>query len=115
MTQATGCGRSDGDSGSAEDKAFGDHGSRRQEDVVVTAPGRDGQSKRRLALFLDGTWNAVGDNTNVWRLKSLCAPFSKDGAEQVTYYDVGVNGFFGGMVGKGPKRKCRRRLQMADR
>ncbi len=68
---------------------------------MVTASGRDDQSKRRLALFLDGTWNAVGDNTNVWRLKSLCAPFSKDGAEQVTYYDVGVNGFFGGMVGKG--------------
>ncbi len=68
---------------------------------MVKAPGPDGQSKRRLALFLDGTWNAVGDNTNVWRLKSLCAPFSKDGAEQVTYYDVGVNGFFGGMVGKG--------------
>jgi uncharacterized protein (DUF2235 family) len=30
--------------------------------------------KKRLAVFLDGTWNAVGDNTNVWRLKSLCAP-----------------------------------------
>ena len=56
---------------------------------------------RRLALFLDGTWNAVGDNTNVWRLRSLCAAASPDGARQVTYYDVGVNGFVGGMVGKG--------------
>ena len=22
---------------------------------------------RRIALFLDGTWNTVDDNTNVWR------------------------------------------------
>ena len=29
--------------------------------------------KNRIALFLDGTWNNVSDNTNVWRLKSLCA------------------------------------------
>jgi hypothetical protein len=24
--------------------------------------------KKRLALFLDGTWNDTDDNTNVWRL-----------------------------------------------
>jgi uncharacterized protein (DUF2235 family) len=27
---------------------------------------------KRIALFLDGTWNVVSNNTNVWRLKSLC-------------------------------------------
>ena len=27
---------------------------------------------KRRALFLDGTWNDVSANTNVWRLKSLC-------------------------------------------
>ena len=26
---------------------------------------------RRLAIFLDGTWNTLNNNTNVWRLKSL--------------------------------------------
>ena len=33
-----------------------------------------GQQSKRLAVFLDGTWNAVDDNTNVWRMKALCAP-----------------------------------------
>lgn len=28
---------------------------------------------KKLAVFLDGTWNAVADNTNVWRMKSLCS------------------------------------------
>jgi uncharacterized protein (DUF2235 family) len=57
--------------------------------------------KKRLAVFLDGTWNAVGDNTNVWRLKSLCAPKDSDGIAQLVYYDIGVNGFIGGAFGKG--------------
>jgi uncharacterized protein (DUF2235 family) len=57
--------------------------------------------KKRLAVFLDGTWNAVGDNTNVWRLKSLCAPKTSDGVVQLVYYDIGVNGFIGGAFGKG--------------
>lgn len=42
--------------------------------------------KRRLALFLDGTWNTLNDNTNVWRLKSLCP----QSADQKVYYSVGV-------------------------
>jgi uncharacterized protein (DUF2235 family) len=37
-------------------------------------------SKKRIALFLDGTWNTVRDNTNVWRLKALCKSTSGDGA-----------------------------------
>jgi uncharacterized protein (DUF2235 family) len=45
---------------------------------------------KRIALFLDGTWNTVRDNTNVWRLRALCAEKSADGARQVVYYDQGV-------------------------
>ena len=45
---------------------------------------------KRLAVFLDGTWNVVGDDTNVWRLKSLCAPASVDGTLQLAYYEKGV-------------------------
>nr|WP_100003481.1 DUF2235 domain-containing protein [Phyllobacterium zundukense] len=56
---------------------------------------------KRIAIFLDGTWNVTGDNTNVWRLKSLCAKQSADGKAQVFYYDKGVNGFWGGVFGKG--------------
>lgn len=41
---------------------------------------------KRVALFLDGTWNSLNDNTNVWRLKSLCA----QSPEQKVYYSVGV-------------------------
>jgi len=37
---------------------------------------------RRLAVFLDGTWNTLNNNTNVWRLKSLTA----ETAEQRVYY-----------------------------
>jgi uncharacterized protein (DUF2235 family) len=57
---------------------------------------------KRLALFLDGTWNTVQDNTNIWRMKSLCLT----AAEQVTYYSVGVGTQYGerlrgGMLGYG--------------
>ena len=41
---------------------------------------------KRIALFLDGTWNNIDDNTNVWRMKSLCARSS----EQLVYYSAGV-------------------------
>jgi len=51
---------------------------------------------------LDGTWNNVDDNTNVWRLKSLCAK----SAEQDVYYSAGVGTqsgehLSGGMFGIG--------------
>ncbi|AWN38852.1 DUF2235 domain-containing protein [Methylobacterium radiodurans] len=42
---------------------------------------------KRLAIFLDGTWNTLGNNTNVWRLKSLCDPAAPD---QHVYYGQGV-------------------------
>lgn len=41
---------------------------------------------KRIALFLDGTWNTVDDNTNVFRMKSLCAKTP----EQLCYYSAGV-------------------------
>ena len=59
------------------------------------------QQQKRLAIFLDGTWNSVNSNTNVWRMRALCAAKSKDGKPQLVYYEVGVNGFLGGVFGKG--------------
>ena len=69
--------------------------------MVETPAIADKPTKKRLAVFLDGTWNAVGDNTNVWRLKSLCAPTDSNGVPQLVHYDIGVNGFIGGAFGKG--------------
>lgn len=46
---------------------------------------------KRLALFLDGTWNTVQNNTNVWRAKSLCVT----DAQQISYYSQGVGTLFG--------------------
>jgi hypothetical protein len=40
---------------------------------------------KRLAIFLDGTWNTLNNNTNVWRLKSLTA----ETADQRVYYSPG--------------------------
>jgi Ni,Fe-hydrogenase I cytochrome b subunit len=51
------------------------------------------QEQKRLVVFLDGTWNSVDSNTNVWRMRALCAAKSKDGKRQLVYYSVGVNGF----------------------
>jgi uncharacterized protein (DUF2235 family) len=59
------------------------------------------QAQKRLAIFLDGTWNEVDSNTNVWRMKALCAPAGNDGKLQIAYYEIGVNGIVGGSTGKG--------------
>ena len=59
------------------------------------------QKQKRLALFLDGTWNSVDSNTNVWRMRALAAAKSADGKPQLVYYEVGVNGFLGGVFGQG--------------
>ena len=56
---------------------------------------------KRLALFLDGTWSKVGTNTNVWRLRCLCADIGTDGIDQRRYYEKGVSGFWGGGWGEG--------------
>jgi hypothetical protein len=37
------------------------------------------QKSKRLAVYLDGTWNAVDTNTNVWRMKALTAKTGNDG------------------------------------
>jgi uncharacterized protein (DUF2235 family) len=50
---------------------------------------------KRIAIFLDGTWNTLNNNTNVWRLKSLCAP---DEPGQFIYYSQGVGTRFGEKV-----------------
>ena len=59
------------------------------------------QQQKRLALFLDGTWNEVESNTNVWRMKALCGSTSTDSKSQLAYYEIGVNGVVGGSTGKG--------------
>jgi len=46
--------------------------------------------KRRLAIFLDGTWNKPEDNTNVWRTKLMLAREDGEGVPQLAYYDAGV-------------------------
>jgi uncharacterized protein (DUF2235 family) len=55
----------------------------------ITGGNMDG--KKRIALFLDGTWNSVQNNTNVWRAKSLCV----SSEEQISYYSQGVGTLFG--------------------
>jgi uncharacterized protein (DUF2235 family) len=57
---------------------------------------------KRLAIFLDGTWNTLNNGTNVWRLKSLTA----ETADQRVYYSQGVGtqrgeGARGGITGYG--------------
>lgn len=47
---------------------------------------------KRIAIFLDGTWNTLENNTNVWRLKSLCDPAA---GNQLVYYCKGVGTNFG--------------------
>lgn len=59
------------------------------------------QRQKRLAVYLDGTWNSVDSNTNVWRMRALTATKSKDDQPQLVYYSVGVNGVLGGMFGQG--------------
>src|SRR5258708_5036581 len=68
-----------------------------------------GPGCKRIALFLDDTWNTVSDNTNIWRMRALCAETSIDGAKQAIYYDHGVGTRFGehfrgGMFGYGLDR-----------
>lgn len=69
--------------------------------------------RKRLAVFLDGTWNTLNDNTNVWRLKALCAQRGTDGLRQVAYYSRGVGTartekVSGGVLGVGIERNVSR-------
>jgi uncharacterized protein (DUF2235 family) len=58
-------------------------------------------TKKRIAIFLDGTWNTLSDNTNVWRLKALCATKSADGLDQCVYYNSGLGTKVGEKVSGG--------------
>jgi uncharacterized protein (DUF2235 family) len=59
------------------------------------------QKQKRLTLFLDGTWNAsTATRTSGACGRSLAAK-SKDAKPQLVNYEVGVNGFLGGVFGQG--------------
>ena len=65
---------------------------------------------KRLALFLDGTWDTSQDNTNVWRAHLLVADADADGNPQEIYYETGVGTRLldripGGTLGKGIEQK----------
>lgn len=67
---------------------------------------------KRLAIFLDGTWNDKVDKTNVFRLSQLVADRSADQAEQKCHYDTGVGTVWGtkmigGMFGVGLSKNIR--------
>jgi uncharacterized protein (DUF2235 family) len=62
--------------------------------------------KKRIAVYLDGTWNTIHDNTNVWRLRALTASVGKDGLHQCVFYNAGLGTrtgqkLSGGMFGVG--------------
>jgi uncharacterized protein (DUF2235 family) len=57
--------------------------------------------KKRLALYLDGTWNQVSDNTNIWRFRALFSPMSADGCEQLAFYSTGLGTKFGEKISGG--------------
>ena len=67
---------------------------------------------KRLAIFLDGTWNDEGSQTNVYRLYESVAVPSPDGVVQDKYYDPGVGTtrlqkISGGALGKGLSKNVR--------
>ncbi len=73
-------------------------------------------SSKRIAIFLDGTWNEPGDNTNVWRTKLMLAQRSANDVEQLSYYDEGVgtkwyNRIRGGAVAVGLSKNVREAYQ----
>ncbi|MGY4334952.1 uncharacterized protein (DUF2235 family) [Bradyrhizobium sp. LB7.2] len=56
------------------------------------------QPRKRIAIFLDGTWNTTNDNTNVWRLRALTAPVGADQVRQSIYYNAGLGTQVGSKV-----------------
>lgn len=59
-------------------------------------------AQKRMAVYLDGTWNTIHDNTNVWRLRALTARHGTDGLEQlVRTGHAGRPEFSAGMFGVG--------------
>ncbi|XXQ39851.1 T6SS Phospholipase effector Tle1-like catalytic domain-containing protein [Plasmodiophora brassicae] len=53
-----------------------------------------GEAPKRIALFLDGTWNEPGSNTNIWRIHSMVDKKGLDGIRQQTFYEKGVGTTF---------------------
>ena len=47
-------------------------------------------SKKRLAMFFDGTWSEPENHTNVYRLYLMLSERGEDGLPQKPYYDQGV-------------------------
>ena len=59
------------------------------------------KQNKRLCLFIDGTWNTFENNTNVWRIFSLCAKQDDTGQKQLIYYTKGVGTSVGAKVSGG--------------
>jgi uncharacterized protein (DUF2235 family) len=68
------------------------------------------EAKKRIAIFLDGTWNTTNDNTNVWRLRALTAPVGADQVRQSIYYNAGLGTQVGSKVRGGSTTFCWRRI-----
>jgi uncharacterized protein (DUF2235 family) len=71
-------------------------------EVLMTDTATASSAARKLAVFLDGTWDRAIGNTNVWRLKSLSA----SRPDQLIFYSEGVGTSFadrlrGGVFGYG--------------
>jgi uncharacterized protein (DUF2235 family) len=67
---------------------------------------------KRLALFLDGTWNKPDDNTNVYRAWQLISDTDAAGHVQRRYYHLGVgttarDRFRGALTGYGLEKNLR--------
>jgi uncharacterized protein (DUF2235 family) len=63
-------------------------------------------ARKRIAIYLDGTWNTIHDNTNIWRLRALTASVGKDRLHQCVFYNAGLGTrtgqkLSGGMFGVG--------------
>jgi uncharacterized protein (DUF2235 family) len=69
-----------------------DHSTEAEKDQIVNVKADDEltNSRKRLALFFDGTWNKPENNTNVWRLNLMLAEKGVDGVPQIKFYDQGV-------------------------
>lgn len=71
---------------------------------------------KRLAVFLDGTWNKPDDNTNVYRAWQLISDTDAHGNVQRRYYHPGVgtkwsDRFRGGLTGYGLDANLRNAYQ----
>jgi len=77
-------------------------------DSIQRAP----TTRKRLALFFDGTWNEPPDHTNVRRLRLMLAERDQAGVEQRALYNAGVgtrwyDRLSGGLIGTGLSENVR--------